>query len=162
MHLHLGAIGGALMGFPDRSRRHLQYTVPGRRGAYDELYNYAKARPGFILQRVADAFTVQIADNNTEPSTLVFGLIGLYLSIELGLSGREVQRIHMRIARRKRDWPILSLPETRGSITVAQVMAAAPGLERDEAINKWCRSVWTAFDHDRETIIALLQEYSLT
>src|SRR2546430_13647426 len=36
---------------------------------------------------------------------------------------------------------------------------SSAGPERDTAIDNWCRSVWTAFGANRETIIALLREY---
>jgi hypothetical protein len=54
------------------------------------------------------------------------------------------------------------VPEDRGSITVADVLAASAGPDRDMAIGNWCRSVWTAFDANRQTIIALLREYQIT
>jgi hypothetical protein len=47
-------------------------------------------------------------------------------------------------------------------MTVADVLAAPAGPERDMAIDNWCRSVWTAFGSNRQTIIALLQEYQIT
>ncbi|MFN7924800.1 MAG: hypothetical protein U0Q16_32150 [Bryobacteraceae bacterium] len=37
------------------------------RAAYDEVYVYAMARPGFILQYVADATMVQTATVDTKP-----------------------------------------------------------------------------------------------
>jgi hypothetical protein len=47
-------------------------------------------------------------------------------------------------------------------MTVADVLAASAGPERDVAINNWCRSVWTAFSTNRQTIISLLQEHQIT
>jgi hypothetical protein len=85
-------------------------------------------------------------------------LIGLYLRVERSFSGRQVQKAHMDIGRRKRQWPTILLPESRGSMTVADVLAAPAGRERDIAIDDWCRSVWTAFRGSRQTIIDLLQE----
>jgi Family of unknown function (DUF5946) len=130
------------------------------RAAYDEVYLYTMARPGFILQHVVDAFAVQRVDDS-KPIGLVFGLVGLYLHVEKQFSGREVQRVHMELGRRKRGWPRVYVPEDRGSMTVADVLAASAGPERDAAIDNWCRSVWTAFGANRETIIALLREYQI-
>jgi hypothetical protein len=112
-------------------------------------------RPGFILQHVVDAFAVQTADETTKPIAVVFGLVGLYLHIEKQFSGRQVQEAHRKLARARRPWPRIQLPEARGSMTVADVLAAPPGPERDTAIDDWCRSVWTAFAANRETIVAL-------
>jgi len=132
------------------------------RAAYDEVYAYTMGRPGFILQHVVDAFAVQTATQETKPIAIVFGLIGLYLHVEKQYSGREVQKVHMKLAQRKRPWPIVDLPEDRGTVTVLDVLAASVGPDRDAAIENWCRSVWSAFRANRQTIIARLQEYQIT
>ena len=127
--------------------------------AYDELYAYAMERPGFILQHVADAFAVQSADAETKPIGVVFGLAGLYLRVEKQFTGREVQKAHATLAQRKREWPKLKLPRERGAVTVAKVMAAEAGVDRDRAIDDWCKSVWTACSENRELLVELLGEY---
>jgi hypothetical protein len=129
------------------------------RAAYDEVYVYTMGRPGFILQHVVDAFAVQTASSDSKPISVVFGLVGLYLHVEKQFSGREVQKAHMDLGRKKREWPGVYLPEDRGSMTVAHVLEACAGPERDVAIDDWCRSVWTAFSDNRQTIIALLREF---
>jgi hypothetical protein len=128
------------------------------RAAYDEVYVYTMGRPGFILQHIVDAFAVQTADDRSKPIAVVFGLVGLYLHLEKQFSGRQVQKAHMVLGRRKRAWPRASLPEDRGSITVADVLAAPAGPDRDAAIENWCRSVWTAFGANRQMIVGLLRE----
>lgn len=132
------------------------------RAAYDEVYVYTMDRPGFILQHVADAFTLQTANAETKPIALVFGLVGLYLHLEKNFSGRRVQEMHMKMARVKRPWPTIHLPQDRGSVSILDVLAASPGPARDRAIDDWCRSVWTAFSPNRSTIISLLREYQIT
>jgi hypothetical protein len=132
------------------------------RAAYDEVYVYTMGRPGFILQHVVDAFAVQTANDAGKPIGVVFGLVGLYLRVEKQFSGRQVQKAHMELGRRKREWPRVYLPQARGSMTVSDVLAAPAGAERDIAIDDWCRSVWTAFGANRQTIIALLREYGIT
>jgi hypothetical protein len=131
------------------------------RAAYDEVYVYTMSRPGFILQHVVDAFAVQNATEDSKPISVVFGLVGLYLHIEKQFSARQVQKAHMMLGRRKRVWPKVYLPEDRGGMTVADVLAASAGPERDRAIDDWCRSLWTAFGCNRDTIIALLREYQI-
>ena len=132
------------------------------RAAYDEVYVYAMSRPGFILQHVVDAFAVQTANDESRPMGVVFGLVGLYLHLEKHFSGRQVQKVHMELGRRKREWPRVYVPEDRGTITVANVLATSAGSERDLAIDNWCASVWTAFSTNRQTIITLLREYQIT
>jgi hypothetical protein len=129
------------------------------RAAYDEVYAYTMGRPGFILQHVVDAFAVQTATGDSKPIAVVFGLVGLYLRVEKQFAGRPVQKVHMELGRRKREWPRVNLPEDRGSMTVTDVLAASAGPERDRAIDDWCNSVWAAFSGNRQTIIDLLREH---
>lgn len=131
------------------------------RAAYDEVYVYTMGRPGFTLQHVVDAFAVQTADRNTKPLPVVFGLVGLYLHIEKNFSGRQVQEVHMKIGKKKREWPKVSLPLDRGSMTVVDVLVQPAGPARDQAIDNWCQSVWASFAANRQTIVALLQEYQI-
>jgi hypothetical protein len=131
------------------------------RAAYDELYAYTMGRPRFILQHVVDASAAQNADESSKPIGVVFALVGLYLHLEKQFDGHQVQRVHMQMGRRKRTWPILSLPSDRGNMTPVDVLAVPAGAERDRAIDDWCRSVWTAFSDNRQMVIALLREYQI-
>jgi hypothetical protein len=129
--------------------------------AYDEVYVYTMGRPAFILQHVVDAFAVQTATGESKPIAVVFGLVGLYLHIEKQFSGRQVQEAHMKLGRKKREWPRVDLPPDRGSMTVADVLAAVAGPERDAAIDAWCRSVWSACGGNRQSIVDLLREHQI-
>ena len=86
----------------------------------DDLYNQlafytlAHPDPSFIHQLVVDAYTAQNADDSTKPIALDFALIGLYLHIEKGYTGKQVQRAHMQLANRTKTWPKLTLPTNRG------------------------------------------------
>ena len=84
------------------------------RAAYDEVYVYTMGRPGFILQHIVDSFAVQTASADTKPIGVVFGLVGLYLHVEKQFSGWQVQKVHLALGRRKREWPRVNLPENRG------------------------------------------------
>lgn len=131
--------------------------------AYEELQSYTLGRASvdFIHQHIVDAWAAQHADDRTKPITLTFALIGLYLHLEKGLSGRQVQRMHMRLAQRRRSWPSFPLPRGRGAITAVQVLAAAPGLERDQAIDAWCLSVWEAYNESHQAVAELLRQYGI-
>jgi Family of unknown function (DUF5946) len=128
--------------------------------AYDELQSYTLSLgdPAFIHQHVVDAWAAQHADEKTKPIGLTFALVGLYLHVEKGFSGKQVQRAHMALARHKRAWPSFALPPERGSITANIVMAKEAGPARDEAIDDWSKSVWEAFRDSREAVVALLEE----
>ncbi len=132
------------------------------RAAYDEVYVYTMGRPGFILQHVVDAFAVQTANDESKPISVVFGLIGLYLYVEKQFSGRQVQEVHMKLGRNKREWPSIQLPKDRGSMTAVDVLAASAGPERDMAIDQWCRAVWSACEGNGKSIAELLREHGIT
>lgn len=131
--------------------------------AYDELQCYTLARGDetFIHQHVVDAWAAQRADSCTKPIGLTFALAGLYLHLEKGLSGRQVQRAHMALARHKTTWPSLPLPTDRGAVTVTDVMAASAGPERDQAIDAWCASVWEAYRESHDALADLLKQHGI-
>jgi hypothetical protein len=133
------------------------------RGAYDALYCYALSHggPSFILQHVVDAFAAQCADEHTKPIAITFALVGLYLHVEKGFSGRQVQQVHMKLGQRKYAWPSFDVPSDRGAMTAADVMAVAEGPERDAAIDAWCRAVWNSFGASHRSVGQLLAEHGI-
>jgi len=131
--------------------------------AYNELQCYTLAHGGgtFIHQHVVDTWAAQHADERTKPIALTFALVGLYLHLERGFTGRQVQRAHMALARYRRGWPSFDLPHERGSISAAHVMAVPPGPERDQAIDAWCASVWKAFRASHDAVAELLARHEI-
>src|SRR5258708_19251825 len=93
--------------------------------AYHEVsaYTLGHGGPAFIHQHAVDSFAAQRAGEGTKPIGLTFALVGLYLHLERGFSGRQVQRVHMQMGGRKRQWPQFVLPAQRGSVTPADAMA---------------------------------------
>jgi len=128
------------------------------RECYHELtvYTLSHTQPAFIHQYAVDAFAAQTAHDDTKPITLAFALVGLYLAAERQYSGKQVQRVHTLLARRRRRWPRFDVPEFRGAITVRDVMHTLPGPERDEAIRRWASSVWQAYRSQRDAVVDLL------
>ena len=126
---------------------------------HQELSAYTLTRqdPAFIHQYVVDAWAAQHADSNTKPITLTFALVGLYLCVAKNTSGKNVQRVHMLLARRRKQWPTFHQPENRGAVTVRDVMAAPPGHQRDAMIRTWCESVWQAYAASHAGVRDLLQ-----
>ena len=131
--------------------------------AYDELFVYTLTHgdPSFIHQHVVDAYMVQHADNATKPIALTFGLVGLYLKIEKHFSGRQVQRAHMELGKRRHAWPDFEFPTDRGWMTAADVMASPAGHDRDKAIDQWCASVWAPWQPNRSAIRDLLERHGI-
>lgn len=127
---------------------------------YNELafYTLVQQDDVFIHQHIVDARIAQTADELTKPVSIVFALVGLYLLVEKGFNGRQVQQFHMNMSRNKGSWPEIDLPESRGSVDVTDVLAADPGPARDEMIRKWGRSVWEAYRESHSVIISLVEQ----
>lgn len=123
------------------------------------FYSLGLADEAFTHQHVVDAWAAQSADANTKPIKITFALVGLYLHLEKGFSGRAVQLAHIAMARRKRSWPTFTLPKNRGEISIHHVLAAAEGAERNARIHAWAVSVWGAFIENKPLVELLLDEY---
>jgi len=124
------------------------------------LYSYTLQHPdrSFIHQNAVDAYACHYANERTKAITIVFGLVGLYLYLEKGYSGKQVQKAHMQLAKRRKDWVRPQLPKERGSVTIADVVGAPRGKQRDALIREWCASVWNAWREDRGQIVALVRD----
>jgi hypothetical protein len=119
-------------------------------------------RKNFILQHVVDAHHAQGATATNPPSFgAIFSLAGLYLHVEQGVTGIQVQNAHRVMGKVKRSWPDIIWPAQRGNMTAADVLATPAGHARDEAIDEWCRQVWAAFSENRATVVSLLREFRL-
>lgn len=128
--------------------------------AYHQLCAYtlehARRDPSFIHQHVVDAYAAQHLSGSSKPIGAAFSLLGLYLHVERGHTGRQVQLEHMRLAQPKRIWPSFPLPRERGSLTCMDVLAEPEGPARDAAISAWCRSVWQAFAEAQPAVRSLV------
>jgi hypothetical protein len=135
-----------------------EFATPSEEELQHELsfYTLALGDPAFIHQHVVDAFAAQNATSQTKPIAVVFGLIGLYLHLERGFTGRQVQRAHMKLATPRRKWMMPRLPEQRGAIRVGDVLQSPPGVEREVMIDVWCASVWNAYEEAHAEIEAIV------
>jgi hypothetical protein len=79
---------------------------------------------------------------------VTFALVGLYLHLEKGFNGREVQRAHMQLAQprgrgpARKNWPRFEVPKRPANLRVRDVISSP---DRVRAIDDWCRSVWEAW-----------------
>jgi hypothetical protein len=111
----------------------------------------------FVHQLAADAYAASHASGRPSSITVAFALIGLCLFAERGFSGRWVQLAHMQLAERRREWPRFEGPGEAPAMAVLDVLAAAPGPERDEAIRGWARAVWAAWEVEHERVRELVE-----
>jgi hypothetical protein len=127
---------------------------------YNELayYTLSLGDSAFIHQHIVDAFGAQHADKAAKPIAITFALAGLYLYLEKNYTGREVQIAHVKMAKKKRNWPAFDLPEQRGDVTVADVLNSLPGQEREAMIRKWCESVWDVYKKSHKQVAYLVQK----
>jgi hypothetical protein len=134
--------------------------MPTDQEVFDELsfYTLNLGDDAFLHQNIVDAYAAQHADEQTKPIKIVFALIGLYLYLEKGFTGRQVQKMHMRLASQRKHWPTIPRPDAAASITAVDVLAAAPGLQREQAIRDWCGAVWETWKASRSKIMALAKK----
>ncbi len=126
---------------------------------YNQLafYTLAHPSPNFIHQHVVDAFAAQNANEKTKWITIYFALIGLYLYVEKGYTGKEVQLEHIRLSNRKKEFSPFVLPENRESFTIEDVLTKEQGREKDQAIEIWCKAVWEAYASCKSYILDYLE-----
>jgi Family of unknown function (DUF5946) len=128
---------------------------------YGELTAYTVAKGyadgDFIHQLAVDTYAAQHVAENGRPIGTAFALIGLYLAVERGYSGRQVQHVHGLLARRSKTWPRFVPPPHVGDVTILDVMQAPPGEARDTMLRRWARSVWDAWGQEHERVRTLFE-----
>lgn len=112
----------------------------------------------FAHQYAVDAYAAQHPGPPGKPISTVFALIGLYLALERGYTGRQVQLVHMQIARQ--PWPYLPPPATPGNITVAHLLDT-PEADRPAKLRSWMQSVWSSWAEQQAWIREQAQPYLL-
>jgi Family of unknown function (DUF5946) len=122
-------------------------------------YTLAHGDPAFIHQHVVDAYGAQHVRPSASTIGAAFTLAGLYLAVERNFTGRQVQRMHMLMASASKQWPRFDPPDGAGPITVAAVLAVEAGPPRDEAILRWCASVWAAWSAEHGRVRAMVDRF---
>lgn len=110
-------------------------------------YTLTHGDPGFIHQHAVDAWQLQHSLITKSNIGIAFSLIGLYLAIEKGQTGRQAQLAHMELGRVKRDWGRFEIPEQRASLTVRDVLEVPPGPGREAKLMEWAKAVWMSWSH---------------
>ena len=123
---------------------------------YGELaaYNIRRAETTFVTQLAVDAYGAQHAGPPSKLLTTAFSLIGLYLAVERGYEGRQVQRAHIQLARQIAQagwvWPSFSAGGQRTILTVLDVLATPLGAARDAQIRAWAATVWASWPEQHQ------------
>jgi hypothetical protein len=126
-------------------------------------YTLSHGDPRFIHQHAVDTWQLQHAVLSKSNIGIAFSLIGLYLALEQGFTGRQVQLAHMELGRTKRNWGAFEIPESLATLTVVDVLRADPGPARDAVLMQWAASVWANWNHahvwTRQTCAKLLRSH---
>lgn len=122
-------------------------------------YTLAHGDPTFIHQHLVDGYGAQHVRQSKSTIGAAFALTGLYLALERGFTGRQVQKMHMLMASRSKAWPRFTPPPDVGPMTVADVLAAEAGPACDQALMSWCRSVWKAWAGDQQRVRAMVDPF---
>ncbi len=69
------------------------------------FYTLSLSDPAFIHQHIVDAFQAQTANEQSKTITIFFSLAGLFLHIEKGYTGRQVQLAHLHMAKITKAYP---------------------------------------------------------
>ena len=127
----------------------------------DELtyYTLAHPDPAFIHQHLVDAYAAQHLRLSKSTIGAAFALAGLYLAVERGFTGRQVQKIHMLMASKSTLWPRFVPPADVGPLTVADVLAVQPGAGRDQELMRWCASVWAAWSPEQARVREMVDRF---
>jgi hypothetical protein len=120
-------------------------------GLFGELsaYTLTHGDPKFIHQHAVDAWQAQHLVASKSNIGLAFSLIGLYLAVERGYTGRQVQLAHMELGRTKRTWAWFD-PPAEYRLTVVDVLRVEPGASRDAMLMKWAAAVWQSWSHAQD------------
>src|SRR3981081_3500101 len=93
-------------------------------------YTLAHGEPAFIHQHMVDAYGAQHVRQSKSTVGAAFTLAGLYLAIERAFTGRQVQKMHMAMARTSKQWPRFDPPADVGPLPGAGVLGVGPGQDR--------------------------------
>lgn len=122
-------------------------------------YTLAHGDRAFIHQHLVDAYGAQHVRRSRSTIGAAFALAGLYLAVEKGFTGRQVQKMHILMASKSKGWPRFTPPINLGPLTVADVLNVEPGPERDQELIRWCASVWSAWSAERERVQQMMGSF---
>ena len=122
------------------------YEVYGEVVAYGHRH---AAVLGRWHQTCVDAYAAQHVGPETTPLQVCFALNTLYLVLERGYTGLRARAAHGFLANTygTYGWPPFDPPAHTGDVTVLDVALTSGPEEQAHAVERWGRSVWTAWWH---------------
>jgi hypothetical protein len=111
-------------------------------------------------QLTVDAYAAQHPGGGR--MALVYGLVGLHMTLDRGIAGVDVRTMHPRMTGTVAHWPDLSPPARRGALTVADIALAAGVDEHADLVTRWAREVWRAWGTTHHAIATLTDDRLLS
>jgi hypothetical protein len=108
--------------------------------------------PAFAHQHVVDCYAAQHIGPESKPIVAVFALVGIFLALEHGATGRQAQLAHMKLGRKHQDWPRLEQKTHSFDLTVEDILKVQGGPARSLALKSWMECVWSAWRHEHGRI----------
>ncbi len=112
----------------------------------------------FIHQLVVDTYAAQHVGEMVKPISTTFALIGLCLVFKHNYTGKQVQRAHMILANKTKEWPRFTPPKEKSLLTVLDVVDVQDD-EKKNMIVKWGKSVWDTWKPEHAGVAQLLHKY---
>lgn len=153
---------GALFSPSDSSLSQTYHASSACESQYHELsaWLWSKDAESFPKQYAVDAYGAQHVGPATKDIRVAFSLIGLYLAVEKGYTGKMVQEAHQKLAQKKIVWPHFGAPATPYTVTVVDVLKRTSPQDRLLALNAWSADVWRNWGAEKQAWTrALCQRY---
>jgi len=117
----------------------------------------------FLLLHILFILGAELYLNNLSsfwgpPQSTTFAMIGLYLTFEKGYTGKQVQRTHIFLAKKNKEWPRFDRLKEKNALTVLDVLQS-PESEYMNMIRKWGKSVWEMWKPEHESVRKLVETY---
>lgn len=122
---------------------------------YEGFVGSLPANQALTRIRVIDAYAVQ---HHGKPERRAIQsvnahLVALYLQLEKGYSGEQVNAALQRVLKFANEFVWLEPPTPNGTMTIADVLRAQTPEEQANAIEKYARDIWSAWQVHRETVL---------
>jgi hypothetical protein len=145
---------GALFHMSDGPTHRYMESSPGCWAAFGEVLarEYSDPRYMAVHRMTVDAYAVQHPGHSSPQSiqSVAIHLIGLFLTLELRWPAIQVTAAIKRAADTTTFWWV-DPPDSRGAITVANVVPAQSPEKHASEVHAWAKSAWAAWfpHHDQ-------------
>jgi len=122
-------------------------------------FTLSLADPDFPHQVVVDTYAAQHCGPGVNPITTAFAVVGLYLHLERGYTGRQIQLAHMFLGRTRRQWPRFHPPAVKATVTVRDVLQSISKDSYRGPIERWANAVWQTWQPQRWRVVGLVKTH---